>query len=275
MNVADGVTGASGIRIAQDEQGIATLTLDRAAARNALDKTMVEHLLSALADLAANEQTRGLVLRGQGRHFCAGIDLEWMLGGLSQPIEAMEHDSRLIQSVYRAIYEFPLPTVAVIQGAAIAGGLGLACACDAVVAHKDAIFSAPEVRIGLVPGMLMPLLTLRLGAGHARQIGALGLTYDAPQMQTMGLVTRIAGDDEELAAACKEMTAAMLAASPQAIRLFKETMNHAELPGREEFFSASLQAVVESRLSQAGRSGVAAASQRQAPPWAVSARPGH
>ncbi len=260
------------IKVDVRPDGIVMLTLDRPDARNALDKAMVVTLTQQLADLAQRHDVRGLILRGSGKHFCAGIDLAWMQEGLAATREDIRADSVLIQSLYRAVYEFPRPTAAVIQGAAMAGGLGLACACDYVLAQKESIFSASETRIGMIPGMLLPLLVRRLGHGMARQIGALGLVYDAQTMQSAGLVSAIAESEDDLATKLSALQQAMLATSPEAVATFKSVFDRIDWGAIGPVFSECLDAMVDSRLSPAAREGLTAIAQRRPPAWGQPAK---
>lgn len=261
-------TAARTIEVMVDERGVATVLLNRPAARNALDADMVGQMTSRLAELAARADVRGLVLHGAGKHFCAGMDLGWMAAGIGQPAARLRQESLAIQSLYRAVHEFPRPTAAVVQGAAVAGGLGLACACDIVLATEDAVFAASEVRIGLIPGMLLPLLVRRLGAGAARTVGALGMTYGAAEMRSMGLVARMAPSLAELEPLWREIREAMLATSPDAVADFKRTFDRIDWGRAEGVYATCLDAMVASRLSEPAQAGLGAVLRREPPPWA-------
>lgn len=260
-----------GVSVSVDGDGIVTLVLDRPQARNALDQRMVAVLSAALTELGARPDVRGLVLRGNGRHFCAGIDLAWMQAGTAEGEARIRADSLAIQSLYRALYEFPRPTAAIVQGAAVAGGLGLACACDMVIAQQGAQFGASEVRLGLIPGMLMPLLVRRLGHGPARQVGALGLTYGADEMKAFGLVSRIGEDADAVERLWAPVREAMLATSPDAVADFKRSFDRLDWGVLADVFDQCLEDMVASRLSASAQRGLAAVARRETPDWRATA----
>lgn len=256
------------LQVERDHDGIVTITLNRPAARNALNSAMVEFLLTYLADLSVDVTVRGLFIRGAGKHFCAGIDLAWMTGAADEGYQAVRESSVQIQALYRAIYEFPRPTAAVVQGAAVAGGLGLASACDVVIATQDARFGATEVKLGLIPGMLLPLLVRRLGTGPARRIGATALLYDAQEMQMMGLVSRIQPDLAALEADVAQLRDAFLETCPQAVDACKQLVDQTDWNNTGAAFEASLRAVIDSRMSPYAAQGLAAVASRTPAPWA-------
>lgn len=258
------------VQVQRDDDGIVTITLNRPAARNALDSEMVEFLVSHLHELSGDITVRGLFLRGEGKHFCAGIDLAWMTGSADAGYAAVEESSRLIQSLYRAVYDFPRPTAAIVQGAAVAGGLGLASACDVVIATQDALFGATETKLGLIPGMLLPLLVRRLGVGPARRMGATALLYSAQEMLTVGLVSTIQPDLAALEPEAAKLRAAFLETCPQAVEACKKLVDQTDWNHVDAAFEASLQGVIASRMSSYAAQGLGAIASRTSPPWKPS-----
>jgi enoyl-CoA hydratase/carnithine racemase len=201
---------------------IATVTLNRPAARNALSRQLVSELLAALADLVGEEQLRALILTGAGdRAFCAGADL--VERRTLTPAELTAH-TESINAVCDALADFPTPTIAGIRGFALAGGAELAIACDLRVAGEDAVFGYPEVKIGVFPGaggvVRLPQL---VGSGAARDLLYTGRNVTADEAFRIGLVDRLVPADRVLAVA-RDLAEEIAANAPLAVRAVKRAL---------------------------------------------------
>ncbi|HUF27662.1 MAG TPA: enoyl-CoA hydratase/isomerase family protein [Gemmatimonadaceae bacterium] len=181
---------ASRIRVERDG-AVATVLLDRAEKKNALDRAMADALRSALDELAAVDDVRVVVLRGAGPDFCAGADLEALERLLDAGADAHRDDARALGDVFLALRAMPQPVVAAVHGRALAGGAGLATACDIVLAHEGAQFGYPEVRIGFVPAMVMTMLRRAVGEKQAFDLVATGRVIGAEEAHRIGLVSRV------------------------------------------------------------------------------------
>ncbi len=179
--------------------GIATLTLNRPDKRNALDRQMIGELADALAtcDLAAD--VRVIVIRGAGKDFCAGLDLQELLASADLSPEENERRAMELGDVYLALRRIPKVTVAAVEGRALAGGCGLATACDLVVARAGAQFGYPEINRGFVPAMVMTMLRRAVGEKVAFDLAATGRLVVAEEAEQLGLISRVipAEDFEE------------------------------------------------------------------------------
>lgn len=202
--------------------GIATLTLCRPAARNALNRALVAALLTALRDLAARPDLRVVILRGAGeRAFCAGADLRERLGLDAAARGA--HTAR-IAAAADALAALPMPTIAALHGYTLAGGLELALACDIRLAAEDAVFGLPEVRIGIFPGAGAPARLPRLiGPGKARELIFSGRRIDAAEALACGLVERVV-PVADLDATVAALAGEIAAAAPLAVRAAKRAL---------------------------------------------------
>lgn len=200
--------------------GILTLTLARPDKRNALSSAVVEGLLAALerADLGAD--VRVVVLRGAGKDFCAGADLDELLASAEADPEVNERAALRLGAVFTRIRALPKPVIAVVQGRALAGGAGLATACDIVLAAESAEFGYPEIRRGFVPAMVMSILRRLTGEKRAFELVASGRSVGAREALELGLVSRVIAD-RKLEAALSEVTTALLAQSATAFALTK------------------------------------------------------
>jgi methylglutaconyl-CoA hydratase len=171
--------------------GVATLLLDRPEKRNALDAELVGALSEALERAAADPEVRVVALRGAGSDFCSGADLAELekIAGLG-PEENLA-DAQRLGDLFVGIRRTPKPVVAVVHGRALAGGCGLAAACDLVLAKADAELGYPEVHLGFVPAMVMAILRRRLPQGRAFEMAALGDRIGATEAERIGLVDRV------------------------------------------------------------------------------------
>lgn len=174
------------------DDAIGTITLNRAAKRNALDSTTIDGIRIALAELEAEAEVRVIVLRGDGPDFCAGADLA-QLERMAAGADSMEnlHDAQQLGELFIRMRRGTKPIIAAVQGNAIAGGAGLAGACDLVLASDDAVFGYPEVHLGFVPAMVMALLRRSVGEKVAFELVARGNRISAMEAQQLGLVNRV------------------------------------------------------------------------------------
>ena len=174
------------------DDAIGTITLNRADKRNALDSTTIDGVRIALAELEAETDVRVIVLRGDGPDFCAGADLA-QLERIAAGADSMEnlHDAQQLGELFIRMRRGTKPIIAAVQGNAIAGGAGLAGACDIVLASDNAVFGYPEVHLGFVPAMVMALLRRSVGEKVAFELVARGNRISAMEAQQLGLVNRV------------------------------------------------------------------------------------
>ncbi len=169
---------------------LATITLNRPEKRNAISFELIDDLLRALDEVAKSDAIV-LILTGAGKAFCSGMDLDNLKSLLGRTPKQNLEDSQTMVSLFRTIYEFPKITIAAVNGAAIAGGTGLALLCDFTLAVPDAKFGYTEVRIGFVPAIVSTFLLRQVGEKQARDLLLTGRIFDAAEAQKMGLVSEI------------------------------------------------------------------------------------
>jgi methylglutaconyl-CoA hydratase len=171
--------------------GVLTLTLNRPEKRNALDSTTIEALHAAFDRADLDAEVRVIVLRGAGKDFCAGADLEELLDSALRTIEDNERAALRLGRLFTRMRELPRPVVAVVQGRALAGGAGIATACDLVLASENAQFGYPEIQRGFVPAMVMTILRRLTGERRAFDLVATGRVLSATEALEYGLVSRV------------------------------------------------------------------------------------
>src|ERR1700758_1340833 len=172
------------------EGGLATITLNRPDKRNAISFELIDDLLRAF-DEVAKSNAIVLILTGAGKAFCSGMDLENLKALLGRTPEQNLEDSQTMVQLFRALYEFPKVTIAAVNGAAIAGGTGLALLCDFTLAVPEAKFGYTEVRIGFVPAIVSTFLLRQVGEKRARDLLLTGRLFGAEEAARMGLINEI------------------------------------------------------------------------------------
>src|SRR3954454_11648292 len=202
---------------------VATITLNRPDKRNALSFQLLDELIVALDEIEKST-AQILILTGAGKAFCAGMDLEElkMLTGKSHAENVA--DSKKMARMFRRLYEFPIPTIAAVNGAAIAGGTGLATMCDFTLAIPEAKFGYTEVRIGFVPAIVSSILVWQVGHKIARDLLMTGRLFDAIEAHRYGLVNEVV-DPDRLLIRAKEIAMQLGENSPSSVRLTKKLIN--------------------------------------------------
>jgi methylglutaconyl-CoA hydratase len=209
--------------------GILTLTLNRPDKRNALDATVIDGLAEAIARAELDADVRVVALRGAGKDFCAGADLDELLASTDRTVAENERSALALGELFLALRRLPKPSVAIVHGRALAGGAGLALACDIVLAGESSRIGFPEIARGFVPAMVMTLLRRVAGEKLAFDLVVTGRLLTAREAAEAGLVSRVLPDDK-LADGSAEILAAMAGRSVSALALTKQLFM--ELDGR-------------------------------------------
>lgn len=215
------------LQISTRRPGVAQITMSRPAVFNAFDEVMIGELDAAFAQLIANDTVRVIVLAGEGKHFSAGADLQWMQRASRASLEWNVADARRFAGMLARTEACPKPTVARVQGAALGGGVGLACACDIAIAADNASFSVSEAKFGILPAVIGPYVTNAVGKRQAKRLALTTERIGAAEALAMGLVQRVVATDQ-LDAAVDETLAQLLAGGPGAQREIKQLF--AQLP---------------------------------------------
>jgi enoyl-CoA hydratase len=247
------------------DAGVATVTLNRPEARNALNQTLIRELGDALTALDADPEARAIVLRGAGdRAFCAGADLKEMFQGASI-LEARDQYAGLAR-ILEGIPRMRTPVIAQVHGYALAGGCGLAVACDVVIASDDAVFGLPEIRLGLLPLMVMAPILRTASPKRAMPLVLSGAQVSAREALEVGLVSRVV-PRAELGAAAAGLAQTLAGYSPAAIAIAKEAFYTAlgMEYGRSLAYLRDLLTIVA--RSDDAQEGITAFLEKRAPRW--------
>lgn len=238
--------------------GVAQITMARPAVFNAFDEAMIAELDAAFAQLQADDSVRVIVLAGEGKYFSAGADLQWMQRASSASLAWNVADARRFAGMLARIDQCPKPTLARVQGAALGGGVGLACACDIAIATEHASFSVSEAKFGILPAVIGPYVTNAVGKRQARRLALTTERISAAEALAMGMVQRVVAA-EQLDAAVDETLVQLLAGGPQAQREIKQLFAQLPVgPITAETLELTAQTIARVRGTEEAREGFAA-----------------
>ena len=238
--------------------GVAQVTMARPAVFNAFDETMIGELDEAFAQLIADNTVRVIVLAGEGKHFSAGADLQWMQRASTASLEWNLQDARRFAGMLSRIEAAAKPTVARVHGAALGGGVGLACACDIAVAASNASFSVSEARFGILPAVIGPYVTNAVGKRQARRLALTTERIGAEEALAMGLVQKVVAT-EDLDTAVDAVVTALLTGGPGAQREIKQLFAQLDVgPITADKIELTAQTISRVRGTDEAREGFAA-----------------
>jgi len=246
----------------QDDGLIRTITLDRPERRNALNPEMQDELIAAFT--AA--RSRVVLLAGAGESFCAGLDLEVLKQMADLSPEQHRVEAERTARMFRALWECDVPTIAVVQGAAMAGGTGLATLCDFTLAAPEAQFGYTEARIGFVPALVSAYLRIQVGDKLARSLLLTARRFSAAEAHDMGLVTEVIAR-EELQACAQALAAELLSLSPESLRSTKRLLRAQQAAVLDSSLALAMEANAASRQTADFREGIAAFLEKRKPVW--------
>lgn len=248
-----------------DDKGIAILTLNRPEIHNAFDDVMISELLQALKDVEDSEQARVLVLRSEGKNFSAGADLNWMRSMADKNYQQNVEDAGELGLLMERLDLLSKPSIALVQGAAFGGAVGLAACCDIVLAQPRSSFCLSEVKIGLIPAVISPYVVRTIGERQSRRYMLTAERFFADEAQKLGLVNDVVDDFEE---PLNNLLDALLANSPQAVTACKELIrNVGSRPINKDVREHTIKAIAEIRVSDEGQEGLSAFLEKRPAAW--------
>jgi methylglutaconyl-CoA hydratase len=246
---------------------IATLTLNRPDIHNALDDALIAELNQHLKSLDKQPDNRLLIVRANGKSFSAGADLNWMRRMAQASEDENYQDSMALSQLMQGLYEFSKPTIAVVQGAAFGGGVGLLACADIVIAAKQAQFALPEVKLGLIPAVISPYVVSAMGVRAARYYFLTGERFDATKARELNLVHQVVAL-EELDQTAANLSNKILANGPQALTECKKLLNTVEHQTLNDDLRKTLAHwIARVRVGEEGQAGMNAFLDKHNPPW--------
>jgi methylglutaconyl-CoA hydratase len=250
--------GDAGLLAEVDDDGTGWLSLNRPDRHNAFDDVLIAEMSTALQAVAADERVRAVVLRARGRSFSAGADLDWMrrMGAASEAENVA--DAVRLAELLAALDRLPKPTIALVNGAAYGGGVGLVAACDIAIAATGAVFAMTEVRLGLIPAVISPHVLAAIGPRQARRYFITGERFGADEALRIGLVHDVV-EPADLDAAGRRMLATLARNGPRAMAEVKTLIQAiAGRPIDAELMRDTAERIARARASEEGRTRIAA-----------------
>src|SRR6266566_4052759 len=247
------------------DSGIATITLNRPDKRNALSIQLLEELLAALDEVENSDAQVG-ILTGAGKAFCAGMDLDELKSLIGKSHAENLEDSRRMVRIFRRLYDFSKPTIAAVNGAAIAGGTGLATMCDFTLAIPEAKFGYTEVRIGFVPAIVSSILVWQVGHKVARDLLLTGRIFDAAEAHRFGLVNEMI-PPPRLMSHTRKLALQLMKNSPPSVRPTKKLVNGFLAKALDQQIEQAVEQNAAIRQTADFREGVTSFLEKRKPNW--------
>ena len=254
----------SAITVAHDG-GVATVTLNRPDKRNAISFHLVDELMAALDEIERSP-SHVIILTGAGKAFCAGMDLDELKGLLGKTHDDNVKDTARMARLFRQLYEFPKPTIAAVNGAAIAGGTGIATMCDFTLSVPEAKFGYTEVKIGFVPAIVSSYLVFQVGHKIARDLLLTGRLFDAAEARRYGLVNELVAP-EHLLERAHSLASQILENSPSSVRATKKLINGFISAQLDQQMAEAIEDNARIRTTADFREGVTSFLEKRKPRW--------
>ena len=250
-----------------DGRGVARITLNRPNVKNAFDDALISELTAQLKALDADDAVRVVVLAGAGNTFSAGADLNWMRRTAEYAQEQNEADAGALAGLMHKLNSLTKPTIAIVNGAAFGGGVGLIACCDVAIASETAKFALSEVRLGLIPAAISPFVVQAIGPRAARRYFLTGERFDAQQGLALGLLHEVA-PAEELDAVGERLAAEFLKCGPQAQKEAKALIDHVSSAAIDtDLLKATAAWIARVRATAEGREGLSAFLEKRPASW--------
>jgi methylglutaconyl-CoA hydratase len=244
---------------------VATITLNRPDKRNAISATMIADLQTALDEIETSHARVG-ILTGSGKAFCSGMDLEMLAAIAQQSAAENQEDSRRLAKLFRRVWSFPRPLIAAVNGAALAGGCGIATLCDFTLAVPEAKFGYTEVKIGFLPALVSVFLIRQIGEKRTRDLLLTGRILEAAEAKEIGLVNEIVSP-EHLLARSKELADLLIAASPASLSRAKRLMTSAAAASVDADLERAVFENARIRCTPDFKEGLASFLEKRRPVW--------
>ncbi|MFM2588095.1 enoyl-CoA hydratase-related protein [Vibrio sp. TBV020] len=250
-----------------DSNGMAHVRLSRPNVANAFNDKTISELVATLETLSSYANIRGLILTGEGKHFSSGADINWMRSMVNKNKEDNQHDAYQLATLLEKLDTFPHPTLAIVNGCAFGGALGLICCCDMVIAHDNAKFCLSEVKLGLVPATIAPYVIRAIGVRHTRRYMLSAEVINAERALDLDLIHQVIdqSQSEQIVAAWIANT---LTLAPHALATSKRLCARCEqvvVDGPLKRYTSEL--IAEVRVSDEGQEGLSAFLDKRSPNW--------
>lgn len=258
------------VEIEGTPEGAITVWINRPEKKNAFDSSTIAALHEAFETLHGQDGVRIIFVRGRGGDFSAGADLDWMREAADLSEDDNHADAMALARMLKQLHELRPLTVALAEGGAFGGGVGLICACDIAIATAGARFAFSEARLGLIPGVISPYVVEAIGGRRARALFATARVFDAAYAEKIGLVDSLVDDGAALEAAQAKLSADIMACGPEAIGHAKDLVRYVQdQPIDGALMEETARRIAKARVSEEGQEGIAAFLEKRKPSWAA------
>jgi methylglutaconyl-CoA hydratase len=248
--------------------GVARITLTRSDVHNAFNDAFIGELTMVLQGIESDERVRALVLAAQGKYFSAGADLNWMKATAAYSESENLRDAEALADLMRGLDRFTKPTIALVQGDAYGGGVGLIACCDIAIAVEEARFCLSEVKLGIIPAVISPYVVAAIGQRAARRYCLSAERFSSWEAHRLGLVHEVVGA-VELESTCRQILDALALGGPLAQAEAKDLVHAvAQRPIDDDTVADTARRIARVRASAEGREGIAAFLEKRKPNWA-------
>ena len=251
--------------IVEKTENIITIWLNRPEVHNAMNELMIEELTDVFTS-TTDEEIRAVLLRGKGKSFCAGADLNYMKEIASFGIADNKADSMKLANLFNSIYSYPIPTIALVHGSAFGGANGLLAACDIVVAEENTTFAFTEVKLGIAPATISPFVIKRIGEFGAKELMITGKRFKGPEALKWKLVNNSI-PEEELEKKLQQLIEEIKRNGPKAVRATKKLIHSIIDSDIDELIEYTGDLIAELRASDEGQEGMAAFLEKRKSKW--------
>lgn len=249
------------------QNNVATIKLNRPDLHNAMNDIMITELTEAFIEIPKNSSVRVIVLRGNGKSFCAGADLNYMKSIAGFGFDENVKDGKKLAALFLSIYDCALPTIALVHGAAFGGANGLLAACDIVIAEENTTFAFSEVKIGIAPATISPFVIKRIGEFGAKELMMTGKRFKSVEAEKWHLVN-ISVPEEKLEETLQSYIKQLLSSAPEAVKITKNMIG--EVIASDDFdqtISSMARLIATLRASAEGQEGMAAFLEKRKVKW--------
>jgi len=247
--------------------GIATATLTRPDLHNAFNEVMIAEITGAFRELGEREDVRVIVLTGEGKSFCAGGDINWMRKTVGYTPQENLKDANAMATMLRTIRECPKPVIARLHGNVFGGGVGLTAASDIAVAVESSVFCLSEVKLGIVPAVISPFVTEKIGAGQMRRYGLTAERFSAAEAKRIGLVHEVFPSEAEMDRWIEQTCELLKANGPKAMAAAKRILSEVAGVPWDQVQARTTKTIAEIRASPEGQEGLRAFLEKRKPNW--------
>ena len=250
---------------------IATLWLNRPDVRNAFNDVMIAEMTDCLTSVGKDDSVIALVLRGRGKVFCGGADIQWMQSFSERSYEEDYQGNQQLAQCFHAFYHLPQPTIAVVHGAAFGGANGLLAACDMAYCVENTTFAFSEVKIGIIPATIAPYVIRRVGEAYARELMLTGKRFNGTKAARVGLVNQQFLTKEDLEAYVRNIVSELKTSAPGALRSCKQLITTvAQVSSVDETIDYTSRMIADARASDEGQEGMKAFLEKRKPTWVLN-----